>query len=282
MDHGLKLAAVAVVAAAVIAMRRAIGSGPVRSTIILAAAGSALLLPSALTQAAVIAAGAVVGRLALREGGSTAGALVRSPVTKRAGAALLAVLAVLLVTLPLLASLVPDARLAVVDGFFRAGALVFGGGHVVLPLLHGTVVANGWLGEDAFVAGYGATQAVPGPLFTFAAYLGALMDVGPRGVAGGAIALAAIFLPAFLLVWGALPFWEQLRASAAARQALLGTNAAVVGLLLAALYDPVIVTAVHTVPDAAVAAAAFLLLVTRRVAPIVAVALCAFAGEVLR
>ncbi|MGH2450698.1 MAG: chromate transporter, partial [Candidatus Limnocylindria bacterium] len=218
--------------------------------------------------------------LGLRVPAPVARAEVPSPVGRWTGAALLALFLALLAGLPILAALAGEGA-AMLEAFYRAGALVFGGGHVVLPLLHESVVPAGWVGEDAFLAGYGAAQAVPGPLFTFAAYLGAVMTAGPGGPAGGALALGAIFLPSFLLIWGALPYWNDLRRNMAFRHALLGTNAAVVGILLAALYQPIWVSAVTSVTAAAVAAVAFGLIATGRVPPWVAVAGCAVAGEVL-
>jgi chromate transport protein ChrA len=170
--------------------------------------------------------------------------------------------------------------LALFDTFFRAGALVFGGGHVVLPLLHGAVVDPGWVSNDRFLAGYGAAQAVPGPLFTFAAYLGAVATVSPGWWAGATIALVAIFLPSFLLIFGALPFWDLLRRSSGFRRALAGTNAAVVGILLAALYTPISTSAIGGPADVAVALAAVGLLVLGRVPPILVVALAAIVGQI--
>lgn len=173
----------------------------------------------------------------------------------------------LLLLLPMLASLVPIPVLAVVDSFYRAGSLVFGGGHVVLPLLQAQVVPPGWIGNDLFLAGYGAAQAVPGPLFTFAAYLGTLMVPEPNGWLGGVICLGAIFLPSFLLVVGALPFWESLRTKATMQAILKGVNAAVVGLLLAALYYPVWTSAIRSSSDFELALAAFGLLVFWNIPP---------------
>ena len=188
----------------------------------------------------------------------------------------------LYVALPVAAGLWPSVELAILDRFYRAGWLVFGGGHVVLPLLQAEVVPPGWVTNDSFLAGYGAAQAVPGPLFTFAAYLGAVMQVGPGGWLGGLLCLMAVFLPSFLLVVGALPLWQRLRANAAARSALAGINAAVVGLLLAALYDPVWVSAIRSGTDFALALAAFVLLAVWRVSPwIVVVTTAAIAAVVL-
>jgi chromate transporter len=171
--------------------------------------------------------------------------------------------------------------LALFDTTYRAGSLVFGGGHVVLPLLHEGVVTPGWVSDDAFLSGYGAAQTVPGPLFTFAAYLGAASSVPPNGWLGAIIALGGIFLPSFLLIWGSLPFWDVLRASKTFRRALIGTNAAVVGILLAALYTPVATTAITSPLDLAIAAAAFALLTLGRAPPIAVVVVTALATQLL-
>jgi chromate transporter len=186
----------------------------------------------------------------------------------------------LLIGLPLLVA-AGAQPVALFDAFYRSGALVFGGGHVVLPLLHASVVDPGWVSNNAFVVGYGAAQAIPGPLFTFAAYLGAVSNVPPNGWFGATIALVAIFLPSFLLVYGALPFWDRLRRWTGFRRALAGTNAAVVGILAAALYTPVWTSAITAPIDLAVAAAGLGLLLTGRVAPLAVVALCAVAGQVI-
>lgn len=186
----------------------------------------------------------------------------------------------LLVGLPLLRA-TDGQPVALFESFFRAGSLVFGGGHVVLPLLHTSVVEPGWVSDSQFLAGYGAAQAVPGPLFTFAAYLGAVSTIPPNGVVGAGIALVAIFLPSFLLVFGALPFWDQLRRSSGVRRALGGTNAAVVGILLAALYTPVWTGAIAEPVDVVVAGAGLAVLLIGRVPPVVVVALSAIAGQVI-
>lgn len=188
-------------------------------------------------------------------------------VSRRAGAVWLVVFLALLIGLPILAHMVPDPTLARIDAFYRAGSLVFGGGHVVLPLLQAEVVPPGWVSNEAFLAGYGAAQAVPGPLFTFAAFLGASMNGGPSGWLGGMICLIAIFIPSFLLVVGALPFWEQLRRNVRAQAALAGVNAAVVGLLLAALYQPVWTSAVHRPQDFGLALVAFVALMFWKLPP---------------
>ena len=193
----------------------------------------------------------------------------------------LVVFFVLLLGLPLLVAAVPSQGLTLFEAFYRAGSLVFGGGHVVLPLLQEAVVPAGWVDGNAFLAGYGAVQAVPGPLFTFAAYLGAVMKPPPNGVAGAVLCLVAVFLPSFLLVVGALPFWEAIRRRSFAQAALAGVNGAVVGLLLAALYDPVWTAGITNPGDFALAVAAFLLLFMWKTPPWLVVVLCAICGAVI-
>ncbi len=278
--HGLKLAAVAVVAHAVIGMAGSLAPDRPRRALALAAAAVALAWGAPLAQVAIIVGGGVLGLALLSTGAVPRAAAAPSPISPRAGVAALVAFAILLVGLPL-ASAVDGQPVAVFESYYRSGSLVFGGGHVVLPLLHGSVVDPGWVTEDRFLAGYGAAQAVPGPLFSFAAYLGTVTDRGPNGVAGGLLALVAIFLPSFLLVFGALPFWDRLQASARFRQALSGTSAAVVGLLLAALYRPVATEALGGPADLGVAAAGLGLLLSGRVPPIVVVALAAGAGQLM-
>src|SRR5689334_14160244 len=258
--HGLKIAAVAVVAQAVWGMARSLTPDRLRATLAVLAAVLVLLVPSAWGQIGAIAAGGVVGVALLREGASTRGSALHLPIGRTFALGSLALFFALLAGLPLLAAAIPSQALALVDSFYRSGSLVFGGGHVVLPLLQAEVVPRGWVSNDAFLAGYGAAQAVPGPLFTFAAYLGAVMGPSPNGWVGAALCLVAIFLPSFLLVFGALPFWAALRGEPRARAALRGINAAVVGLLLAALYRPVWVSAIVAPADFALAVAAFLVL----------------------
>jgi chromate transporter len=202
-------------------------------------------------------------------------------VGRTAGAVFLALFFVLLLGLPLLAAAVPSHAIAMFEAFYRAGSLVFGGGHVVLPLLQASVVPPGWIGNDAFLAGYGAAQAVPGPLFTFAAYLGAVMGPQPNGWSGAALCLGAVFLPSFLLVIGALPFWEDLRRQPAVQAALRGVNAAVVGLLLAALYNPVWVVGITNAGDFVLGMIAFLLLFIWQTPPWMVVILSAAGGVLL-
>jgi len=279
--HGLKVAAVAVVAQAVWGMGRALCPDRERVTVAILAALVVSAWPTAGGQVLVIALAGVIG-LRLFPGSGAAGApVVKVGLGRRLAVAALVVFFALLVALPALRYLAPAQPIAVFDSFYRAGALVFGGGHVVLPLLQAEVVPPGWVSNEQFLAGYGAAQAVPGPLFTFAAYLGAVMEPRPNGWAGAALALAAIFLPAFLLVVGALPFWDALRARAAFQAALRGINAAVVGLLLAALYHPVWTSAIHAPSDFALALAAFGLLVWWRLPPWLVVAFAAAGGATI-
>ena len=279
--QGLKLAAVAVVAQAVLVMWRSLAPDVGRSFVVVAAAAVAIALPSPATQVAIIAAGAVIG-FALLRGGAEAPEMPRAPLRgPRFAMACIAIFAVLLVALPLVRDVVAIQAVSLFDAFYRAGSLVFGGGHVVLPLLNETVVVPGWVGEDRFLAGYGAAQAVPGPLFTFAGFLGASMSIPPSGVPGAVIALVAIFLPSFLLVWGVLPFWNILRSRTGIRRALTGVNAAVVGLLLAALITPVWTSAVDTLSDVLIAGLAASVLIALRAPPIAIVIGCALAAEAL-
>ena len=279
--RGLKLAAVAVVAQAVLVMWRTLAPDVSRSIMVVAAAIVALAVPSPATQVAIIAGAALVGFVLLPDAPSappTARARLTGP---RWAMACLVAFAVLLVGLPLLREVVANQAVALFGAFYRAGSLVFGGGHVVLPLLNETVVLNGWVSEDRFLAGYGAAQAVPGPLFTFAGFLGASMTIPPTGIPGATIALVAIFLPSFLLVWGVLPFWDAIRGRSDLRRALIGVNAAVVGLLLAALISPVWTSAVSGPLDALIAAGAALLLVGLRFPPWAVVLVTAVATEIL-
>ena len=260
--HGLQIVAVAVVAQAVIGMARVLCPDLPRVALALGAAAFMLLLPAALTQIAVIAAGGLIG-WALLAPGKRLGDSLSFSVSRSSAVAALILFFVLLAALPIAALISGSQLVALLDSFYRAGALVFGGGHVVLPLLQASVVPQGWVSNDDFLAGYGAAQAVPGPLFTFSAYLGTVMALPPNGWLGGVICLVAIFLSSFLLVIGALPLWNELREAAWAQSALSGINAAVVGLLLAALYDPVWASAIFTSADFALALAAFFALILR-------------------
>jgi chromate transporter len=276
--HGLKIVAVAVVANAVRGMARNLCPDRERATIAVGAAILALAVPSAVGQIGAIVAGGLIGWGLLRNGTTAqpqAPLAIHLPraLSLAAATAFLA----LLFGLPVLSAAVPSHPIALFDSFYRSGALVFGGGHVVLPLLQAEVVPSGWVTNDAFLAGYGAAQAVPGPLFTFAAYLGTVMGPRPHGWAGGLICLVAIFLPSFLLLIGALPFWDSLRRRPAVQSALRGVNAAVVGLLLAALYRPVWTSAILAPADFAIAVVAFLLLALWAVPPWLVVVLGAIA-----
>jgi len=279
--HGLKVAAVAVVALAVWGMARSLAPDRERATIAIVSAMCALLWPTGVGQVAIIAVAALVGLRLLP--GADAAATTRRPMAigRGLGAAMLALFFVLLIVLPVVRQLVGSQALAVFDSFFRVGSLVFGGGHVVLPLLQAEVVPPGWVTREEFVAGYGAAQAVPGPLFTFAAYLGAVMGPRPSGLAGAALALIAIFLPSFFMVVGALPFWDALRGRASFQSALRGVNAAVVGLLLAALYQPVWTSAIHGPADVGLALAAFGLLAFWKAPPWLVVILAAAGGALI-
>jgi chromate transporter len=277
--HGLKLAAVAIVALAVLSMWRTLAPDRPRKTIALTAAAVMLFLQSAALQVAVIAVGGLVGWRLLSGLPQPADEEAPSPVKRRTGIVALAVFFVLLAGLPIIQLVTRVEWVAIVESFYRAGALVFGGGHVVLPLLSESVVTPGWVSGDTFLAGYGAAQAVPGPLFTFAAFLGASLSLEPNGVPGAALALGAIFLPSFLLVIGGFPFWDGLRRSSAFRGALAGTNAAVIGLLIAALYEPVWTSAIFAPVDVALAVLAFGALLVWNVAPWLVVAFLAVAAQ---
>ena len=279
--HGLKIAAAAVVALALWGMARTLAPDRPRITIAALAAAALLFTGGIAVELAVIAGGAALGLAFLRPENLEQAEGTSGPSRPLAGAAALAVFLLLLAALPVAARLTDNGLLAVTDSFYRSGSLVFGGGHVVLPLLEAEVVPPGWVGHGEFVAGYGAAQAVPGPLFTFSAYLGTVMNVlSPRWL-GGILALGAIFLPSFLLVAGVLPFWERLRGFRRVRQALGGANAAVVGLLLAALYDPVWTSAIAAPEDFALAAGAFVLLAFWKAPPWLVVMLTAVAGGLI-
>lgn len=265
--HGLRIVSVAVIAQAVWGMARTLCPDARRVTLMAIAACIALLVPAAWLQVVVIVAAGAAGLMLLPRLASGAHDPLPLHVSHRAGVLWLALFAALIVALPIAAAALHSHALAVVDAFFRTGALVFGGGHVVLPLLQAAVVTPGWIGDSAFLAGYGVAQAVPGPLFTFSAFLGASLRDAPNGWIGGTIALVSIFAPSFLLVAGTAPFWERLRRSARMRAALAGVNAAVVGLLLAALYYPVWSETIVAPSDFAAALVAFVALVFWRVPP---------------
>jgi chromate transporter len=274
--HGLKIVAVAVVAQAVWGMARILCPDRARASLAIGAALLVLFSPSAYGQIGAIAIGGLIGWRFLPSSESNGHPLPLS-VGRGVSVTALIVFFGLLIGLPFLAGVSGNHVVQLFDSFYRSGALVFGGGHVVLPLLQAEVVPPGWVTNDAFLAGYGAAQAVPGPLFTFAAYLGTTMGPSPNGWLGGLLCLAAIFLPSFLLIVGALPFWGQLRRRTGVQSALKGINAAVVGLLLAALYTPVWTSAIGAPTDFAIALVAFLLLAFWKVPPWLVVVLGALA-----
>jgi len=277
--HGLELAAAAVVATAVIAMARTLARGPARAVLAIAAAVVALVLPGTASQVATILVAGAIGAVAFRGAVRPLPLTLRFPVGRRLALVSGAAFVALLVGLPLLARAVSSHAVDLAHAFYRSGALVFGGGHVVLPLLNDAVVTPGWVSQQAFLAGYGAAQAVPGPLFTFSAYLGAIEEPSPNGVAGAAIALVAIFLPSFLLLGAVLPVWSAAREHAAVQAAVAGIGAAVVGLLAAALWDPVLQTSVDNIWDALLALVLFGLLGV--LPPWAVIPLAAVAGAVL-
>ena len=276
--RGLKIAAVAIVAQAVLGMMRTLAPDRERATLAVVAAIVALSVPTVWGQVGAILLGGIVGFALLPSNSAPiAQAALPLSVGRTAGITALLVFFGLLIGLPILAADTANQSIALLDSFYRAGSLVFGGGHVVLPLLQAEVVPSGWVTNDQFLAGYGAAQAVPGPLFTFAAYLGAVIGGWPVAV----VCLLAVFLPSFLLVVGVLPFWEELRSKTWAQSALRGVNAAVVGLLLAALYNPVWIAGITSPTDFAIGIAAFLALFMWNVTPWLVVLLSAFAGGVV-
>jgi len=279
--HGLKLVAVAIVAQAVYGMARTLCPDRERASIAVAAALIILFSTSSIAQIGSIVLGGAAGLWLCRGAPPAIADHLAVPVSRTAGLVALSAYFVLLLGLPILRSLEPAQGLAVFEAFYRSGALVFGGGHVVLPLLREAFVTPGWVSDDVFLAGYGAAQAVPGPLFTFAAYLGAVVKATPHGVPGAALGLFGIFLPGILILLGTLPFWDTFRKRAGAQAAMRGVNAAVVGLLGAALYNPVWITSVKTSGDFAVALLGFVLLMVWRAPPLVVVVISALGGMAL-
>ena len=276
--HGLKIVAVAVVAQAVWGMAKTLCPDRERASIAVAATLMTLAVPSAAGQIGAIVIGGVIGWVLL-EGAKVAHSTPLSlPVTQNTAVATLILFLALLLGLPVLAESTRDHFLLLISGFYRSGSLVFGGGHVVLPLLQQTVVPTGWIDNDTFLAGYGAAQAVPGPLFTFAAYLGSAMREAPNGLLGSLICLVSIYLPSFLLLLAVLPFWDALRRRPAVRSALKGINASVVGILLAALYTPVWTCAIFGPADFGLGVVAFFLLVLWKTPPWLIVVLGAIGG----
>ena len=280
--HGLKLVAVAVVAQAIWGMAKSLTPDRERAAIALAAVAIVVFIGGSFGQIGAIALGAVIGLWLCRGDGPAPTGHLSFSVSRRHGAVALVLFALLFLLTPLVAARTGSQGLALFDAFYRSGALVFGGGHVVLPLLQAEVVTPGWVSNADFLAGYGMAQAVPGPLFTFAAYLGAVMTPAPNGLAGATIALIALSLPGLLLVYGMLPYWDALRLRPTAQAAMRGTNAAVVGILGAALYNPVWTSAVLTPRDFAVALTGFLLLTVWKLAPWIVVVLLAATGAVLQ
>jgi chromate transporter len=279
--HGLKVVAVAVVAQAVWGMAKSLCPDRARAALAIFAALLTLALPSWLGQVGAILACGLIGWLLVKLPHQEPVPHVGYGVSRAAGTAALLLFFVLLLGLPLVVVTTGSSLWALVEGFYRSGSLVFGGGHVVLPLLQSTVVPSGAVSNAEFLAGYGAAQAVPGPLFTFAAYLGAVMDGPLSGWQGGLVFLVVIFVPAWLLVVGALPFWDALRQRDAIRCAMAGVNAGVVGILVSALYDPVWTSAIHGRADFGLVLAAFGLLVYARSSPVLVVMLGAVAGWLL-
>jgi chromate transporter len=262
-------------------MMRALAPDRERATVAVVAAAIVLTFPGVWGQIGAIVLGLIAGVTVLHINAPADHVSLPLKVSRATGGILLTLFVAILLGLPLLIAAVPNHSLELFEAFYRAGSLVFGGGHVVLPLLQASVVPPGWVSNDAFLAGYGAAQAVPGPLFTFSAYLGAVMGPQPNGWLGATLCLVAMFLPSFFLTIGALPFWDDLRRRPAAQSALRGVNAAVVGLLLAALYNPVWTSGITSGADFALAVAGFLLLFMWKVPPWLVVMLSAIGGAVI-
>jgi chromate transporter len=279
--HGLKIVAVAVVTQAVWGMARSLCPDRERATIAILASIVALAWPTAVGQLSSIVIAGLIGVMIFPGTASSSISPMRFPIGKKTGLIAWGIFFALLIGLPFGRQIAPTHALEIFDSFFRVGSLVFGGGHVVLPLLQTEVVGPGWITNEQFVAGYGATQAVPGPLFTFSAYLGVLMSSEPNGWTGASLALVAIFLPSFLLVIGALPFWDVLRTMPVFQSALKGINAAVVGLLLAALYKPVWTSAIGSPADFGLGLVSFGLLMFWKCPPWLVVVLTAAGGEAI-
>lgn len=275
--HGLKIVAVAVVAHAIIGMAKGLAPDVKRKAIALCALLGTLLWQTAFTQVAVILLAALVGFLLFKQHDDMQEVSASFPISKIVSAICLSLFFGLLFLLPVIREITGSYWIAMFDSFYRSGSLVFGGGHVVLPLLEQELVPTGWISEEAFLAGYGATQAVPGPLFTFAAYLGTVM----KGWQGGLVATFAVFLPAFLLILGALPFWDQLRSNPSVKGAIMGVNAAVIGILISAFYFPIWTSAILAPADFALAAVLFSMLAYWKLPPWIVVVAGAVAGSLL-
>lgn len=279
--HGLKLTAVAIVAQAVWGMARTLCPDRERASIAVVATLLILFSTSSVAQIVAILLGGIAGLFLCRAGPLSSIGTIAVPVSRTTGLVALSLFFLLLIGLPILRGLGTSQAIALFDAFYRSGGLVFGGGHVVLPLLHEAFVTSGWVNDDTFFAGYGAAQAVPGPLFTFAAYLGAVVGPAPHGLAGALLGLIGIFLPGILILIGTLPFWESFRKLASAQAAMRGVNAAVVGLLGAALYTSLWVSSVKAPADFGVALTGFVLLTAWRAPPLVVVTICALGGIAL-
>src|SRR6516225_3678627 len=279
--HGLKLVAVAIIAQAIWGMARTLCPDKERASIAVIAALIILFSGSSISQIAAILLGAIAGLWLCRAGPPTTTGHVTVPVSRTVGLAALAAFFLLLAGLPVPRGLVNAQGVALFEAFYRSGALVFGGGHVVLPLLREAFVTPGWVSDDAFLAGYGAAQAVPGPLFTFAAYLGAVVSPSPHGLSGALLGLVGIFLPGILVLVGVMPLWDSFRRRAGAQAMMRGVNAAVVGLLGAALYNPVWTSTVHTPRDFGIALVGFVLLTAWRAPPLIVVGISAIGGILL-
>ncbi|HWE72858.1 MAG TPA: chromate efflux transporter [Stellaceae bacterium] len=279
--HGLKLVAVAIVAQAVWGMARSLCPDRERASIAVIAALVILFSSSSVAQIGAIALGGIAGLFLCRGASPAAGGHIAIPVSRGVGFAALALFFLILLGLPIARHLVASEAVALFEAFYRSGALVFGGGHVVLPLLREAFVTPGWVGDDAFLAGYGAAQAVPGPLFTFSAYLGTVANTSFRGVAGAVLGLIGIFLPGILILIGALPFWDSFRRRVTAQALMRGVNAAVVGLLAAALYNPVWTSSVMKPEDFGLALVAFVLLTVWQMPPLIVVIISALGGMAL-
>ncbi|MED1202360.1 chromate transporter [Heyndrickxia acidicola] len=279
--HGLMIVAVAVVAQAVWGMASKLATGRLRSTIAILSAIATLLVPTSMIQVLLIIVSGIIGWKFFEKNASQEIQPIKIPISQKTGITFLTLFFGFLIVLPLLRLGIHNQGLAMFDSFYRAGALVFGGGHVVLPLLQRDVVPTGWMTNSQFLAGYGATQAMPGPLFTFSSYLGFVSKTFPNGITGGVLALIAIFLPAFLLVAGALPFWNTLRSRPGFQSALAGINASVVGILIAALYNPVWTSAIKTPYDFCLALIAFGLLMIWKLPPWIVVIISALGGIVI-
>jgi chromate transporter len=279
--HGLKLVAVAIVAQAVWGMARTLCPDRERASIAVFAALIILFSTSSVAQIASILVGSLLGLRFCRLAAPTPAGQLVMPVSRGVGLAALVAFFLLLAGLPVVRGLGISPGFALFEAFYRSGALVFGGGHVVLPLLREAFVSPGWVTDDAFLAGYGAAQAVPGPLFTFGAYLGTVVNVSPHGLVGAALGLIGLFLPGMLILLGTLPFWETFRQRTVAQAAMRGVNAAVVGLLVAALYNPVWTSSVRTPGDFALALLGFVLLTAWRAPPLLVVIISALGGIAL-